>query len=288
LIDQQLLLQRAEDLGKTAEAETVKRLDEIRRNMNLPVEGDDGMDALRRAVEAQGKDYEDFKQSIRNSILTQKVIEEDVAPRIEITPEEMQAYYNAHRKEFVRDEEVGLSEILIPTKGKPEADLPKLKKLADEIQARATKGENFAKLAQRYSAGQTASDGGYIGFFKKGSLSPELEKVVFKLSEGEVTPVLNTDNGYLILKVDTVHHAGQQSFAEARQEIEYRLYQQKLQPELRHYLARLRGEAYIIVKPGYSDTGSSENASVNIERFERVLPQDLPKPVEKKKSGGLQ
>jgi peptidyl-prolyl cis-trans isomerase SurA len=281
LIDKQLLLQRASDLGLSAETDTIRRLDEIRRSMNLP-----SMEDLQKAVEAQGQDYEDFKQSIRDQILTQKVIEQDVAPRIDIRPEEIAQYYQQHKNEFVRQHEVGLSEILIPTKNHPASDLPKLKKLADELQQRAAKGETFATMAQKYSAGTTAQDGGSIGFFKENQLSPELAKAVFSLPEGGVTPVMSTANGYLILRVDTIHHAGLESLDEARTEIQYQLYQQKLQPELRHYLAKLRNEAYVTIAKGYVDTGSTEEGPFNIERFERVLPQDLPKQTDKEKKSG--
>ncbi len=278
LIDQRLLEQRASDLGLNADTEVVKRLDDIRRSQNLP-----SLEDLQKAVEAQGQDYDDFKQSLKSNILSQMVISQDIAPRVQVTPEEDAAYYNAHKGEFVRQDEVGLSEILISTKDKPEAELPRLKKLADEVRVRAAKGETFATLAKRYSQGQTASSGGDIGFFKKGSLAPELEKQVFGMDVNSVTPVLTTANGYLILKVNAVHHAGQETLEEARREIEYRLYEQKLQPELRHYLSKLRNESYIVIAKGYNDTGKSDIGGVNVERFERVLPQDMPKPVDKKK-----
>lgn len=282
LIDQQLLIQRANDLGISAETDTIRRLDQIRQQMHLNT-----MEDLQKAVEAQGQDFEDFKQNIRNSILTQKVIEEDVAPRIDINPGEIQAYYNAHKSEFKRQNEVGLSEILIATKGKTPAQVKALKDLADQIRARAANGEAFDKMAQQYSNSQSATNGGNIGFFKKGQLAPAIEKDVFSLGVNGVTPVITTDNGFLILKVMAIHHAGQETLDEARNEVQYDIYQQKLQPELRHFLTKLRTEAYIKIQPGFTDTGASANSGVNLERFERVLPQDMPKPVDKPKSGGM-
>lgn len=281
LINQQLLLQRASDLGYSAETETIHRLDQIRRSMNLPT-----MEDLQKAVEAQGEDYEDFKQQIKNGILQQMVIEQDVAPRISIDPEEVQKYYNQHKTAFVSQAGVDLSEILISTKDQPADKLLRLKALADQIQVRAARGEDFSKLATRYSNGTTAATGGEIGFQLKGSLSPELEKVVFNLPEGGITPVITTPNGYLLLRVNRLRHAGQETLDEARNQVQQILYEQKLQPELRDYLAHLRSQAYIKVAAGYVDTGASASIGVNLERFERVLPQDLPKPVEKPNSGG--
>lgn len=282
LIDQQLLIQRASDLGVSAETDTIRRLDQIRQQMHLNT-----MEDLQKAVEAQGQNYEDFKQNIRNSILTQKVIEEDVAPRIDIAPGEIQAYYNAHKDQFMRQNEVGLSEILISTKGKTPAQIKILKDLADQVRARAARGEAFDKLAQQYSNSQSATTGGNIGFFKKGQLTPAIEKDIFSLDVNGVTPVIDTNNGFLLLKVMAIHHAGQETLSEARSEVQYDIYQQKMQPELRHFLTKLRTEAYIKIQPGFTDTGASANSGVNLERFERVLPQDLPKPVDKPKSGGM-
>ncbi len=274
LIDQQLLVQRANDLGYSAESETVHQLDQIRQNMHLPT-----MRALRQAVEAQGESYADFRQNIKTGILTRMVIEQDVAPRIDIPPAAVRKYYLAHKSEFISQAGVDLSEILISTQGVKKAAIPRLQTLAQQIQARAARGESFSKLAKTYSNGTTAATGGAIGFFKQGTLAPSLEKIVFALPAGGVTKVLPTANGYLILKVHAIHQAGQETLAQARSQVEQKVYEQLLQPELKQYLANLRQEAYLKVAPGYVDTGAGKNAGINITHFERVLPQDMPKKV---------
>ena len=110
LIDQQLLLSKGKDLDITGETETVKRLDEMRKQNHL-----DSMEDLQKAAEAQGVSWEDFKASIRNRIITQQVIRDEVGRHVNITPTEIQAYYNQHKQEFDQPEQVRLSEILIPT-----------------------------------------------------------------------------------------------------------------------------------------------------------------------------
>lgn len=280
LIDQQLLLEKADALGLNADTDVVLRLDSIRQQQHLA-----SMEDLQKYVESQGESYEDFKQNIKNGILTQKVIEQDVAPRISISEADMLKYYNTHKADFVRQNEVALSEIFISTAGRTGDDLTKLQTLAKEVQQRAAAGEDFTQLVTRYSNSDSASNGGQLGFFKKGQLAPNLEKDVFNLPVNGVTPVEKVSNGLLILKVDAIHHAGQESFAEAKDEVENAIYQQDLGPELRHYLSNLRDQAYIRIKPGYVDTGMSESAGVNLERFERVLPTDLPKDTGDKSGG---
>lgn len=282
LIDSDLLEQRAADLGMSAETETVLQLDQMRQQNHLAT-----MEDLQKAVESQGENYEDFQQSIKNQILQHKVIEEDVAPRVaQATPAQIAAYYNAHKADYVRPDEVGLSEILISTEGKTGSDKDRAKALADQVQDRAARGEDFAKLAQRYSSAATASQGGDIGFQRKDQLEANLAKTLFALPVGGVSPVETLPNGYLILKVTAIHHAGQQTLDEASNDIAYKLYEQMMAPEMQTYLTKLRQDAYITVKAGYVDTGAVAGSNgPDITRFQRVLPSDLPKPTDKDKKG---
>jgi len=284
LIDNQLLVQKAADLGMSADTEVILQLDQMRKANNLA-----SMEDLQKAVEQQGENYEDFQQSIKNQILQRKVIEEDIAPRVSSpTPAQIAAYYNAHKTQFVRPEEVQLSEILVKTDGKPASEHDRLKALADQVQERAAKGEDFAKLAQKYSEAASASTGGDIGFERQDQLESSLAKTLFALPVGGVSPVVPVTNGFLILKVTAAHHAGQETLEEATNEISNILYQQLMQPEMKTYLAKLRQDAYITVKPGYVDSGAGASAAVDITHFQRVLPSDLPKPTDKdKKNGGF-
>jgi peptidyl-prolyl cis-trans isomerase SurA len=286
LIDDQLLVQRAKDLGLSAETQTILQLDQLRKQNHLAT-----MQDLQRAVEAQGENYEDFKQAIRNQLLQQMVIEQDVAPRVpQATPQQIAAYYNAHKAQFVTPDEVGLSEILIKTQGKPKSELARLKSLADQVQQRAVQGESFRKLAQKYSEAASASSGGDIGFEKKSQLAASLAKLLWSLPVGGVTPVQKISSGYLILKVTARHHAGQETLQQASADINYVLYQQMMKPELKTYLDGLRRNAYITVAKGYFDSGvpPATSESAQITNFQRVLPSDLPKPTDKdKKNNGF-
>ncbi|PYX35691.1 MAG: hypothetical protein DMG75_13155 [Acidobacteria bacterium] len=118
LIDQQLLLDKGKDLGITADTELVKRLDEMRKQMNL-----DSMEDLEKAATSQGISYEDFKQNLRNQIFTQQVIGKEVGSHMSITKEEEQKFYEEHKDEMQQPEQIKLSEILVSTqKPNPPAD----------------------------------------------------------------------------------------------------------------------------------------------------------------------
>src|SRR6266496_4398061 len=111
LIDQQLLLEKAKDLGITGDTELIKRLDEMRKQMNL-----ESMEDLEKAAQGQGVSYEEFKQNLRNQILTQRVIGQEVGSHLSMNKEEEQKFYNQHREELQQPEQVRLSELLIAPK----------------------------------------------------------------------------------------------------------------------------------------------------------------------------
>ena len=264
LIDQQLLVQKAQDLGISGDTELVKKLDEIRQSMHL-----DSMEALQKAAESQGVSYEDFKQNLKNQIVTQQVIQREVGSHILIPSEEVKQYYEGHQKEFERPETVRLSEILISPqqpsvdKDKPavpeEQQLEAAQKKAEEALAAIKKGEKFQDVAKKYSDGPSAQQGGDLGEFKRGTMAKELEDRTFAMKPGDVTDVIRTRQGFVILQVAEHLPPGVPPMKSVQGNIQEVLYYQKLQPALRDYLTKLREDAYIDIKTGYVDTGASPN-----------------------------
>ena len=246
LIDQSLLVQRAKDMGTSVEPDVIKRLDQIRIQNKL-----DSMEALEKAVSAQGLNWEDFKNNIRNGLLTQKVIGGEVGSHISISTEDVQKYYEAHKAEFVRPEQVALREIEVTTEGKKPDEIPDLKKKADTALKRVQDGEDFAEIAKRLSDGSTAKQGGYLGVYKRGELSKALEDKVFAMKHNELTDVMETKQGFLILQVLEHYDEGQQSLDKVQSEISEKLYNDRLEPAVREYLKTLRQQSYVVIKPGY-------------------------------------
>lgn len=252
LIDNLLLEERAKDMSISVETDVIKQLDDVRRQNGL-----DSMEALQKAVESNtGMNWEDYKQQIRNQLLRQKVIEQEVSGKMNISPDQVQQYYNAHKDEFVMPEQVVLSEIFLGTQGRTPEEIEAIHKKAEDLRARIERGADFTQIAQRYSEGQTAHDGGSLGSFKRGILAPQLDEAVFKLEKGKITQVIQTQTGFEILRVDQHYQAGQQPLAKVESQIENKLYMQQMEPALRQYLAQLREESYITIKPGYSDSAA--------------------------------
>jgi len=253
MIDQQLLLSRAKELGMNADAEVIRRLDEIRKQNHL-----DTMDDLEKAARQQGVSYEDFKANIRNSILTQQVVRDEVGRRLQMTQAQEQAYYEAHKQDFAQPEQVRLSEILVPLPAEAnEAAIAQAQAKADDITAKLKGGAKFNDLAEAYSGGPTASQGGDLGLFKRGALAKVLEDQTFDLKAGESTAPIRTRQGFVILKVTEHQAAGVPPMKDVENEIQNAMYMEQMQPALRAYLTKLREDAYIDIAQGFVDSGAS-------------------------------
>jgi peptidyl-prolyl cis-trans isomerase SurA len=257
LIDQSLLAQRGKDMGVNVEGEVVKQLDTIRIQNKL-----DSMEKLESAVTKEGLNWDDFKNNIRNKLLTQEVIRREVGSHITIGHDETTKYYQDHKKEFVKPEQVALRAIEISTDGKKESELPDLKKKAEDLLKRIKDGEDFAVLAKRFSDGSTAQQGGFLGVYKRGELSKQLEDQVFAMKKNQLTDVIETKQGFLILQVLERYEEGEQPFDKVENEIMDHLYSERMEPALREYLKTLREQSYVVVKPGYQDMAGGGNSEI--------------------------
>ena len=257
LIDQSLLAQRGKDMGVNVEGEVVKQLDQVRIQNKL-----ESMEKLESAVTKEGLNWDDFKNNIRNKLLTQEVIRREVGSHITIGRDETMKYYEEHKKDFVKPEQVALRAIEISTDGKKESELPELKKKADDMLRRVKEGEDFATLAKRFSDGSTAQQGGFLGVYKRGELSKQLEDQVFAMKKNQLTDVIETKQGYLILQVLERYEEGEQPFDKVENEIMDHLYSERMEPALREYLKTLREQSYVVVKPGYQDMAGGGNSEI--------------------------
>jgi peptidyl-prolyl cis-trans isomerase SurA len=281
LIDQQLLLDKAKDLSITGDTDLIKRLDQMRKEMKLG-----SLEELEKEATKQGISWEDFKQNMRNQIITQKVIADQVGGHLSLSKEDEQKFYDAHKAEMEQPEYIRLNEILVapkavapvpdptaPVTAAPAApaatDDPAALSIAEakanDLLKQIHDGAAFEDIAKKYSEGPSAADGGALGTFKRGQLAKELEDKTFAMKSGEVTDVIRTKQGYVILKVVDHQVAGIPSMKDALPKIQDALYYEKLQPALRVYLTKLREDAYIKIQTGYVDSGASPNQTVPIE-----------------------
>jgi peptidyl-prolyl cis-trans isomerase SurA len=286
LIDQQLWLSKGKELGITGETELVNRLNEIRKQYHLET-----LEDLEKAAREQGVSFEDFKANIRNQIITQAVMRQEVGQKVQFTPGEAERYFEQHKQDYAQPESVTLAEILVST-GTPapsatvpggvepddSAKLTAAKAKADDLEAKLHAGGDFAQLARTFSDGPTAAEGGDLGQFRRGTLAKVLEDSTFALKAGEYTEPIRTKQGYVILKVVQHVPGGVPQYKDVQEQVEQNFYIARMEPATRDYLTTMREQAFIDIKPGYADTGASPKETKPI--FSAYTP---PAPKKKKK-----
>jgi len=265
LIDQQLWLSKGKELNITGETELVNRLNDIRKQYNLET-----IEDLEKAAKEQGVSFEDFKANIRNGVITQLVMRQEVGKRVQFTPGEAQRYFEQHKQEYAQQESESLAEILVST-GTPDATatvaggvqsddpavLAAAQAKANDIEAKLHAGGDFSQLARSFSDGPTAAEGGDLGQFHRGALAKVLEDKTFVLKAGQFTEPIRTRQGFVILKVVEHIPGGVPAYKDVAQQVEENFYMARMEPAMRSYLTTMREQAFIDIKAGYTDSGAS-------------------------------
>jgi len=270
-IDQLLLQSKGKELNLNVDSEVAKQLADIQRKSGIT-----DPDKFQQFVRDQtGMSYEDYKNDRKNDLLTNRVIRQEVASKIQIKREESQQYYDTHQDEFKREERVFLRELLVSTP--PGADTAQALKKAKDLADRGKKGEKFDELARSNSDSASAQQDGDIGAYEKGKLRPEIEKTVWDQPRGYVTDPINVGNGFLILKVEEHQKAGLASFEEVLPQINNQLFNPRFNPEPRRYLTPLRMTAFLEIKPGYEDSGAAPGKNTAWVDPAEIKPETITK-----------
>lgn len=272
-IDELLLIQKGKELNINVDSEVSKYIANLQRQANIT-----DPDKFHEYVHQQaGMSYEDFLAEQKNQFLTREVIGQEVARHISITNKEIQDYYEKHKTDFVRDEKVFLSEILISIQGKDPNGVAAAEKKAKQVAADAAKGQRFSDLARDNSDAATAKQGGELGGYKKGELLNALEESVWNLPKGAVTQPIRIPTGFEILKVDDHTKAGLAPLSDVRSQIENVLYGPRMQPKVREYLTQLRKTAFLQIKSGYMDSGAAPGQNTAWQDPAQLKPETVTK-----------
>lgn len=272
-IDELLLIQKGKDLNINVDSDVSKYMANLQRQSGI-TDPDKFHDYVRQQ---SGMSYEDFLSETKNQYLTREVVGEEVGRHITITDKQIEDYYNAHKADFVREEKVYLSEILISTEGKSPAVAAAAEKKAQTLSEEAAKGERFSDLARDNSDAITAKEGGLLGGYKKGDLAAAIEEAVWNLPRGGVTKPIKVPTGWEVFKVDEHTKAGLAPLAEVKSDIQNILYGPAMQPKVREYLTQLRLQAFLQIKPGFVDTGAAPGQNTSWQELAQLKPETVTK-----------
>ncbi len=197
-----------------------------------------------RGVQSHADFELDLKESVKNpelwrdiltfQLLVAKLTETVVAPQIDITEAQIEAYYRNHREDFRRPAEVRVHQMLFASR---EAAL--------EIKKRLQDGADFATLAEKYSISPDREDGGSLGYFSAGQLPPEFDEVIFSLPLRQVSDPVASPYGFHLLLVDRRRNAGLRPFAAVKDEIKEYLYDKQEEALFQQWINNLRNNTAI-------------------------------------------
>ena len=244
-VDELLMVQRGKELGYTMSTEQFQGIVENIKKENK-IESDD---ALQQALKSEGMTMADLRKQLEKNMLFTRVQQTEIMAKLQVTDTELKSYYDAHKDEFATTPQITLREMLVAVpvdpKGLSVAADDDAKAKAEGVRAKLVAGEPFARLAADFSDSPSKANGGLVGPMSKSDLSPELQKAIEGMKAGAITPVLRTQRGYQLLKVESVSDTTLKSFEDAKADISDRIANEKRQGLYTKYIEKLRADAII-------------------------------------------
>ena len=243
LIDDLLLRQEAKRMGITVRDEEINST--IQENMKRRKMS---MEDLQQALVKEGSSYEKYREATRSDMIKMRIMQREIRPRISVTNEEIGLFYQEHRDEYEGKLRVRLQMIFLPV---PVGGDPAVKEQqsvkAQAILKRIRAGEPFEGLASEF-APASASTGGDIGYVEKGSLNPAIDEVAFGLKAGEMSDVIETPQGLYIIRALDRRGGGSLSVKATREDVEERLYRDKMEKKYEEWMVERRQKAHIEIR----------------------------------------
>jgi peptidyl-prolyl cis-trans isomerase SurA len=203
--------------------------------------------AFLRTLSAQGYSMNRFRDMEKDKITVQVMRQNNVKGTFAASPTDIDAYYNANKKEFATPEQVKLRMVVLNSDPLVSDSAASTKQMAEEIREKAKQGADFATLAKTYSMDGTAENGGDWGWVDEKTLNQDLTKAAFSLSPKEVSSCIQIGDSYYILYCEEKKTANFIPLAEVRDGISKKLEQIQRQKAVERWLDGLREKAYIKV-----------------------------------------
>ncbi|NIO03321.1 MAG: hypothetical protein GTN74_01550 [Proteobacteria bacterium] len=238
LIDQEATRQRI----NVTEKQVADTIESIRKEQRMSKK------QLEMALEGTGLTFEDYKRQVEKGLKRSRLINRVVKSKIEIKEEDLRTYYQTHLEDYMADESVRISHILLPLPANPtENQEDGILLIAEDIM-RTGQGKDFAGLAHQYAKDLPGAKGGDLGYFKKGELVPALDRMAFRLRVGQVGEPIRTQEGIILIKVTDRKGGSPIPLDQIKKKVE-RDYQNSQTEQLyRQWIRKLRERSFIEVK----------------------------------------
>lgn len=235
MIAELLMQQRAKDIGIEVNAEDIDQaLDDVQAKNHI------NRDQLEQALIAQGLTMARYREQLSDQILRYKLMGHEVQSKVDITRQEIRSYYQQHLADFRQAAHSRISRISFPVGD----DWDKAQQNAEIALRKLTEGKSVDAILEEMS-GRSQVEGGDMGDFKPGELSPAFEQAIAKLQSGDHSEIIELGGSLHILKVENKTSGGVADLAAVEEDIRQQLRQEKLDKKLDQWRTKLKGEAYI-------------------------------------------
>ena len=208
----------------------------LEQQMQKYIEGFQSEEKFYAVLKEKGVELEEFKNGLRNDILMQLAVNQEVEKNLNVTDEDIENYYTENNNKMITKPSVKASHILFSTKsGEKKAKL-KAEKVLDKLQ----KGHDFGELAKENSDCPSKEKGGDLGFFTRGQMLPAFEHMAFNLSIGQISDLVETQFGYHIIKKDAENEAITLTLEQAKPHIYQLLVQEQSKIIVTGYIKELK------------------------------------------------
>jgi peptidyl-prolyl cis-trans isomerase SurA len=244
LIDDELILQQAAELKLSISSEQVdSSIEEIKKQNSL------NDDQLREALRSQGMTMAAYRADLRRQLLRYRVLNIAVGSRVNISDDEVRAYYDRHMKDGSNVQVRAAHVFVAIPDGADAATVTEKQGQAQKILERAQKGEDFAKLARETSDdAATRADGGDLGYFGKDMLPKAIEELVFAMKVGEVRGPIRVDRGFHVIKLVDRKVKDPKPFDEVKDDIRMQLRGKDMERQTKIYLTELRKKTLVDIR----------------------------------------
>lgn len=245
LIDFELLYQEGQSRKlAVSEAEVAEAIKRTEKSFPTP-------QAYQDALRSKGLTRQDIENETRRALLVDRVLRDVVWPGVGAPESAVQAYYDAHRAEFTHPAQTRASYILIRTKkGAKPAERSQAKARAEGLAQQARDGDDFARLASEASEDPaTAQIGGDLGYIEPGTMGAAFDQAAAGLQIGQVSDVVETPFGFVIIKVTGKRDAGTSPIGEVRERIVVAVKEEGRAEAQKKFLQELRAKASIEIAP---------------------------------------
>ena len=205
---------------------------------------------LKKALAGQGLTLEQYREQVKEQILQFKIINLVVKSKIAITEKDIQEYYESHKKDYQSEKKYHLKTIVIEVPASAtdaERDAARERMTSVEGALKAGGPGAFNELADRFSKDGASPAGGDLGLFALDELSEKIRDLVRDMKAGDITPVLETINGYQILMVQEIKEGVGKTLDDVRIEIQEHLHRELVKEKYETWVKNLRDRSYVRV-----------------------------------------